>query len=115
MSRRLTTLAASDHFYLTVGLSPQVDVTSSGSNLPPLLSPLALHSGPPIALPTNKKRVGSRGEEGGTAGSGQEELWARRQFSRLWAPMPSEYALDGEEATEAVKVSMIHHRCSLLS
>lgn len=34
----------------------------------------------------------------GQGGAGQDDRWARRQFSSLWAPMPSKYDLSGESS-----------------
>eukprot|EP01034_Spumella_vulgaris_P029535 gene29535-36601_t len=99
--QRLTTQSASQHAYLTSGLLSS-SLLHDNSACPQTLSPLSLHSSAPIALPTKKKRVS--GEEGGSGGA-QDELWARRQFSRLWAPMPSEYALDEEEGGDVASRS----------
>ena len=60
------------------------------------MDPLTLHqSTPPVALPVRSKD----GAGAGGADSHDEHLWARRQFSVLWAPMPS----DGTAAQQQVR------------
>lgn len=67
------------HTYLLYGQSP-IDG-------PPSMDPLTLHqSTPPVALPARSKD----GTAVGGADGQDEHLWARRQFSVLWAPMPSD-------------------------
>ena len=65
--------------------------------LPLELDPLTLHlSAPPVTLPT--RASDESGEEGSMSGigtnssEGEEHLWARRQFSVLWAPMPATFS-----------------------
>jgi hypothetical protein len=51
------------------------------------MDPLTLHqSTPPVALPVRSKDDTTAGGADGH----DEHLWARRQFSVLWAPMPSD-------------------------
>lgn len=69
-------------------------VSNLGCTLPQRINPLALHLDPPIKLPTVNKRQ-----------DGADQQWARRQFSKLWAPMPTEYSmLDQENASSGGKV-----------
>lgn len=78
-ANRLTLERAAMHTYLLYGQSPR--------DGPPLMDPLTLHqSTPPVALPVRSKDGTAAGEADGQ----DEHLWARRQFSVLWAPMPSD-------------------------
>ena len=74
---RMSVLDAAAHAFLLTG--------SPGQEVP--LSPLRLHLGEPVPLPVGRATTGSAGDE--------EHLWARRQFSVLWAPMPHAYNLEG--------------------
>lgn len=79
----MTLEEAAEHTYLLYGHGPR--------DGPPSMDPLTLHrSAPPVALPVRSKE-GAGGGGGGGGGDGHDEhLWARRQFSVLWAPMPSD-------------------------
>jgi len=72
-SNRLSVAAAVQHPYLTTGL------TDDPARV--IMNPQHLHTTEPIRLP--KTRVGG-------ASSAEDQQWARRQFSVLWAPMPGE-------------------------
>ena len=65
---------------------------------PPSLTPLTLHhSTPTVTLPTRSNEDACGAGEGGGGGGGEsadDQLWARRQFSVLWAPMPTAYTSD---------------------
>ena len=53
------------------------------------MQPLQLHFRPP-AVDLPRVDAGAGGP-----GGADEQLWARRQFSSLWAPMPATYSKDG--------------------
>lgn len=90
-----------DDAYLTDGVPPQhVDevralrVHSTGSSkahpaVPAAMSPLTLHTQPPLVLPVANVRDGA---------DLVDQQWSRRQFSVLWAPMPADYQFEGEAA-----------------
>jgi len=73
---RLSVLDAASHAYLLQG--PAV---GDEEECQPL-QPSRLHAGPPVALPLPSSSRSS---------SDDNPQWARRQFSVLWAPMPSAY------------------------
>jgi hypothetical protein len=75
----MTLERAAVHTYLLYGHGPREG--------PPSMDPLTLHqSTPPVALPVRSIVDATTGGEDGH----DEHLWARRQFSVLWAPMPSD-------------------------
>lgn len=82
---RMSVLDAAAHAFLLTG--------SPGQEAP--LSPLRLHLGEPVPLPAGRATASSASSSGGGDG-GEEHLWARRQFSVLWAPMPHAYNLEGD-------------------
>ena len=59
--------------------------------LPTEMSPLSLHMGPPVELPVSNLREGDLADQ----------QWSRRQFSVLWAPMPSEYQQGDDDAAQS--------------
>ena len=61
--------------------------TAAAALLPSAMQPLQLHKGQPVPLPNTRQRVGAE--------LADQQQWQRRQFSRLWAPMPADYQLDG--------------------
>ena len=80
------------------------DTLSSASGTPLILDPLKLHSTttPVVQLPRTSSRHQSSGngsssgyegshEDDGKEEGGEDNPWARRQFSVLWAPMPADY------------------------
>lgn len=94
--RRMTMRDAIDHDYLIKG---RIDGENDEDGLL-TMQPMKLHfHTPAVELP----RVDPSGGGSG-GGDAEEELWARRQFSSLWAPMPSEYIGGGEgsEVSEGV-------------
>lgn len=71
-----------NHPYLTHGLQS----AGTGDECPPVYNPISLHASIPPSWPeSNKEQTASDG------------LWARRQFSSLWAPMPKDYQLQGAQ------------------
>lgn len=76
------------HDYLTKG------VLGDETAIKPkkLMNPFALHMESPVLLP--QSRGGRRKDDG-------DEVWARRQFSVLWAPMPADYDM-GDESMHLV-------------
>lgn len=89
---RLRISQALFHDYLSKGILTEAD--SAGIDFPVVLNPTTLHQSPPIALPQPRKRAR-------TSELGDDQLWARRQFSVLWSPMPDD--LKPEENVEADK------------
>lgn len=110
----MSVLEASQHPYLLYGQKKdgRGDLRKS-KNLPLILDPSNLHfAPPPVRLPARNNNDDSCldmshekdmdddeeeedgeeeiGEGGGGSRTG-EHSWARRQFSVLWAPMPSSY------------------------
>ena len=106
----MSVLEASQHPYLLYGQKKdrRGDLRKS-MDLPIILDPSNLHfAPPPVRLPARSNNDDScldmshekdmdeeeeedDGEEGGGGSSTGEHSWARRQFSVLWAPMPSSY------------------------
>lgn len=81
--QRLSFREAGMHDYLLFGM---INKDSLHQDSHPIeINPLSLHRSTPIVslLPTE-----------GSKGSGAGEQWARRQFSVLWAPMPSDYQMN---------------------
>ena len=74
--------ASSNRPSLGSGPGPGPGLATGPQTTPILLSPLTLHFQPPmVELP--------RSTPGGEVGA-DDQLWARRQFSSLWAPTPGE-------------------------
>ena len=115
----MSVLEAAQHPYLLYGRKKDRRGDQKRTlDLPLILDPPNLHfSPPPVRLPARNNNDdtysdvnneieeddddedvaggegggGGGGEGGGGGGSTGEHLWARRQFSVLWAPMPSSY------------------------
>lgn len=106
---RTSVLEASRHPYLLYGLKrDRREGQKQTRVLPPILDPPSLHfAPPPVTLPARSNNDDSRSDMsnenedenddddddggGGGGSSTGEHSWARRQFSVLWAPMPSSY------------------------
>ena len=91
---RLSLRDAIHHPYLTHGVLRGADtetdtgvgpgLATASQTTPILLSPLTLHfQAPMVELP--------RSTPGGEVGA-DDQLWARRQFSSLWAPTPGKWS-----------------------
>ena len=95
-TERLSLREAVSHAYLTKGTLVMTDEDPSHPH-PVELDPTTLHlSEPPVTLPTRASE--ESGDEGYALGIGtnsaesEDHLWARRQFSILWAPMPASFS-----------------------
>lgn len=78
---------AMDHPYLTTGIMPSAAPTQHTAH-PPVYNPRSIHNTPPPKWPDFVN----------TVGTGQDDKWARRQFSTLWAPMPQDYNLAADSS-----------------
>jgi len=94
--------------YLTIGLLRHHHESFKShfaeDMLPVQLSPSSLHREyqSRVELPISRNKPASEGSH---------QLWARRQFSVLWAPMPPEYS--DQDALSATSVSYYVLRSSL--
>jgi hypothetical protein len=94
---------AVNHQYLTSGCSPGSEADNASSLLP--MEPVKLHfAAPVVELPSKSRGQGptyegdaADGSGGGSSGE-DDQLWARRQFSVIWAPMPSDLKMSGDGA-----------------
>ncbi|RYG68075.1 hypothetical protein EON64_05960 [archaeon] len=83
------------HPYLVQGFLPEHSQHMQLAHNIPQYDPASLYNISPPSWPT------SSGNEGG----GAEDIWKRRQFSSLWAPMPKDYNLHANDLP-SVKVSI---------
>ena len=67
------------------------------------LSPLSLHSQDAVTLPAlHSGPLGGDGQGGAEEGAdGSGDAWQRRQYSRIWAPMPADYSTDTSGSSPA--------------
>jgi hypothetical protein len=100
VSERATVAASLQHDYLITGLLsiPSLDeedfdtAAVSADDQQTVINPNTLHLHDPLILPKGKDRGNTDAEE---------QLWARRQFSVLWAPMPADYNMVDGQVSEA--------------
>lgn len=84
---RLSLIEAVAHPYLTTGTMSLLEHES-----PLLMDPLTLHlSTPPVALLTRDSYESPNSNGNSGSACFEDHLWARRQFSVLWAPMPANF------------------------
>jgi hypothetical protein len=91
LSSRLSVQTILDHPFICQGYMPMFKDISDPK--PTVLQPRILYQSKAPEWPVVVS---------GQGGAGQDDRWARRQFSSLWAPMPSKYDLSGESSSAAV-------------
>ena len=85
----MTVANALDHPYLSIGYLPHQSSQLKSHNfvVPAIYNPHAIHNTSPPTWP----------DVSHISGGGSDDKWARRQFSTLWAPMPKEYDIGGND------------------